>query len=68
MLVCVCLGAEGTCMYMQTLWKPEDIIRCYGAGVTGVCELLGSNSGPLQEQQGHLTADISSMPVWPFDF
>jgi len=38
MCVCVCVCVY-VCVCLQVPWRPEEGIRCPGAGVAGGCEL-----------------------------
>jgi hypothetical protein len=68
-LFCVYAICLPVCMYVhhthQSLWKPEEDIRCPETGVTDNCELLWScleltlNPRPEQQRCSFLTADPS---------
>lgn len=46
------------CVYdCRCPWRPEEGVRSFGAGVTGVCELFSMGAGNLEEQHMLLTAE-----------
>lgn len=52
------------CIYMNLVpdtWDPQDT-GYPGTGLTGSCELLGAEPGPLQEQQVLLTTKPFPQP------
>lgn len=53
-------------MHVDNLWNPEEAIRFTEVGAS--CEapdLLGLNTGPLEEQQALLLTELSFLPLFP---
>lgn len=64
--LCVHVCVSTCHMHVDNLWNPEEGIRFTEVGAS--CEapdLLGRNTGPLEEQQALLMSELSFLPLFP---